>query len=454
MDNPSPSPGETVNFTITAGIKKTAPDIGSSPLFTPPAVDQKVVIELTDGLAVDETGTISYAPAGATGLSYNDGVFNIGTRKVGERTPTKDEITHSVTLPIRVKSSAAVNERCLTATVAGNPPPSLSPYADDITDNVVEVCLGQLSNPLPDSQVDEFNVYPCVGNTAPPCDSTDDVRVRAVSKGNILDSGRTLIHVPDQPNREYDSSANSVNAGTKVSWPITVTWDASELDAVHAQWSNLRDGFAVSGTSGGTPAGKVHVRAYEEDPMFAIIYKMTSETGWTYEDTVGYDPVSSAEGGNGPVDYTAEFEKLGTYELQFTAKLTRATLDGDENCDPNTADPPVNQRFCATETYTFHFGPMAELEVEDGGASSHVPADQNALTIVAVNNGPDEPSGGARITGLPTRAEVIHISHGSYNSSTGVWGIDRLRVRDYYRSAGMSEPTLVLGAAAGETPPA
>ncbi len=146
---------------------------------------------------------------------------------------------------------------------------------------------------------------------------------------------------------------------------------------------------------------------------------------------------------------TAKFEKLGTYKLDYTVKLTRDSLDGGEDCEPDSNTPPVNQSFCATDTYTFHLGPMAELAVEDGGASSHVAADRDALTIVAVNNGPDEPSGGARVTGLPTGAEVVHASHGSYNSSTGVWSIDRLRVRDRYRSAGVSEPTLVLGASAG-----
>ena len=54
---------------------------------------------------------------------------------------------------------------------------------------------------------------------------------------------------------------------------------------------------------------------------------------------------------------------------------------------------------------------MAELRVADGGASSHVPADRNALTIFATNNGPDH-SLGARGTDLPTGAEVNHISQG------------------------------------------
>ena len=105
---------------------------------------------------------------------------------------------------------------------------------------------------------------------------------------------------------------------------------------------------------------------------------------------------------SGKVNLFLEFEKLGTYQVTWHAVAKRSSLHGSENCNPNAADPPVNQTFCASETYTFHVGPMAELAVEDGGASSRVPANRDALTIVAVNNGPDEPSGGARMTGLPT----------------------------------------------------
>ena len=146
-----------------------------------------------------------------------------------------------------------------------------------------------------------------------------------------------------------------------------------------------------------------------------------------------------------------EFEKLGTYEFTWHAVAKRSSLHGSENCNPNTDDPPVNQIFCASETYTFHVGPMADLAVEDGGVSPHAAADQSALTIVAVNNGPDEPSGGARVAGLPTGAEVIYKSQGQYDSNTGVWNIGELKPRGYYGSRGEIEPTLVLGASAGDT---
>ena len=448
VDEASPSPGDTVNFTITADRDNPIRELLNVSALTPPPIDLKVDIGFTGGLSV--SGTPSYDPSGddkPDSVSYSNGVFNIGTLNMGGREPPR----YSVTLPISVASDAVVNEQCLTATLTGNPPPGTGPRDDDISDNVAKLCLGELSViPLVSSQVDAFTIYPCVGDTNSPCDNTDDVRVRAVNKtgqpGTIFGSGNAVVHVRDRPNRNYDSHDNSVNAGTKVSWQIPVTWNANKIDDIHTQWTNLRDGFAAGGTDGGSPPGRVHIRAFE-DKSFEIIYKMTPDTTppWTFEDTVGYNPAST----NGPFIYVAEFEKLGTYKVEFTVKLTRPTLDGDENCDPDANN--VNQRFCATETYTFHVGPIADLEVRGGDVDSHAAAGRDALTILAVNNGPDH-SLGAQVSGLPAGADVFHISQGSYDSSTGEWDIGELKHTDYRRSAGVPEhATLVLSASVGDT---
>ena len=112
VDDPSPSQGDTVNFTITA--LKEGPSDGSLP------IDLQVAIELTDGLTV--SGAPTYA-SGALGTStvpdsveYSNGVFNIGTLEYGEPG------SNSVILPVAVSSNAVVNEQCLTATLTGNPP--------------------------------------------------------------------------------------------------------------------------------------------------------------------------------------------------------------------------------------------------------------------------------------------------------------------------------------------
>lgn len=454
VDERHPSPGDLVSFTFVADAAKTV------------NINSQVAIGLTDGLAVDVDPDATPAREITTELtkandfgetpapvSYNDGVFTIGTRRHNESIGTL-----TATLPVRVAGDAVVNEECITVTITGNPPPGAGRYYDDPSDNMAELCLGdQPVEPLMNSQVAHFNLYSCVDNTNAPCGSADDVRVRAVMTDVptdvpidvFLEPGRVFIHVPDHANRKYDSSSYSVNAGTKVSWQVPVLW--AEDSSTHTGWTNLSDGFTASGSNGGAPPGMVHIRLFEDpDPAYSLIYKLTPDTDppWTGGDPVGFDPSDLA--GLEPLDpFPIEFEKLGTYKLEYTVKFTRATRDGDENCDPDSSD--VNQRFCAAETYIFHLGPIAELEVHDGGSSTHVAANRSALTIMAFNNGPDEPSGGARVTGLPTDAEVIHISQGRYDGASGVWNVSELRSRDYYRSAGQPEPILVLGASAGDT---
>ena len=69
-------------------------------------------------------------------------------------------------------------------------------------------------------------------------------------------------------------------------------------------------------------------------------------------------------------------------ELEFHREtLTHTTL---------TSISDVETTISGTGTYIFHVGPVAELEVRDGGPQPGVPAGQRAFTIVAVNNGPDD----------------------------------------------------------------
>ena len=346
-----------------------------------------------------------------------------GSFDIGE---SGTETLFRMTLPVTVTGEAVREGRCVNVEIFADPPTGAKAGQDVASDNVAEACLGASSEPFESAEVEIFTIFPCVGITDSPCDSSDDVRVRAVVKDTnpegVVPSGTAVIHVPDGPSRMYDSHANSVNSGTEVSWQIPVIWTADKLSAVNTEWSNLRDGFTASGTSNGAPPGRVHIRAFE-DTSFEMISKMTPDTAppWTGEGTADYNPRVN----NGPVTHTAEFEKLGTYKLDFTAKLTRATADGDENCDPDGSN--VNQRFCATETYTFHVGPIADLEVRDGGASSKVSTGQRAFNIAAVNNGPDASEGAEVTVSLPSGVNITEAlpSAGSYDTARGVWSIGR-----------------------------
>ncbi len=97
VDKPSPSPGDTVNFTITADRipTYTTSSIGFTAA-TPPPIDLKVDIELTDGLEVTGTPTYASGPLGTStvpdSVSYSNGVFNIGTLKGGTQLRLQNQL--------------------------------------------------------------------------------------------------------------------------------------------------------------------------------------------------------------------------------------------------------------------------------------------------------------------------------------------------------------------------
>ena len=455
VDELHPSPGDVVNFTVTANHS------------TRTIIDLKVAVELTDGLVVDEDAnadpprTITYDPAQADtaeSVGYSGGVFNIGTLNYSEW-----RSKHSVTLPIKVALNAVVNDQCLTATITGDPPPEAGPRDDDMTDNVAKLCLGdQLAEPFASGQVDAFTVYPCVGITTSPCVSTDDVRVRAVDKTispeRILSAGEATINIVDAPGRTYDgqmhnSVLQSVNSADEVSWQtatdadpdfvgtrkgVKIGFTRGPFNDHLTSWTKMGLTVTVEGADG-NPPGTLHIR---NSANGRFLFALNSGNSWT--GSVGPFNLTSAQ--NAPAIWSIEFEKLGLYTMEFSVQATHATESGDCDTDGDNS----NDAFCASETYTFHVGPMRDLAVEDGGASPHVAADQHALTIVPVNNGPDH-SPGATVTGLPTGAEVLHVSQGNYDSAAGEWNIGELKVRGYYRSAGEPEPTLILSASASDT---
>ena len=450
VDNPAPSPNDTVNFTITA--LRENPIILSDGLrasLTAPPIDLNVDIELTDGLTV--SGTPSYGYPGTTkpgSVSYSDGVFNIGTLKRGDGEAPR----YSVTLPVTVASSALVNEQCLTATLTGNPPPGVGPHDDDISDNVAKVCLGESPDEkvvFRDGTADLWALYPCVGVTASPCDDTDSVVLAINGLSAAVEAGvpyavfipdNVVVHIPDDVGRhvfggelfwtnghDADNSAN----GAGILPGVVAKFDRSLIGTDN--YSQLR--ASIVANTPGEAGDKGHVSIVFAS-SFTVKFFDTAEPRLSY----------------GPNDFSSKpplffrFTKLGTYTVDLTMG---ALYDSDPTDTTLPADPA--DLYSDTATYTFHVGPMAELEVRDGGASSHAGADQNALTIVAVNNGPDEPVGGAQVTGLPMNAAVIHVSHGSYDGTTGEWDIGELKVRGYYRSRGETDPTLVLSASAGDT---
>ncbi|MXW95739.1 MAG: hypothetical protein F4Z64_09590 [Acidimicrobiaceae bacterium] len=111
--------------------------------------------------------------------------------------------------------------------------------------------------------------------------------------------------------------------------------------------------------------------------------------------------------------------------------------------------------------YTFHVGPISELEVRDGGAASPLaPAGRTAYTVVAANNGPDTaPDVVVSLAGVPRGAEAI-ISEGDYAEGAcdaaglcaATWTLGAVRSAD--ATLGPSDATLTLIPVAGAEAPA
>ena len=457
VDNPQPSPGDTVNFTITAG--RLPRHIGVAPVAPP--IDLKVDIELTGGLS--HTGTPSYYSTNSSGSTNLDSehrqasaIFQNDVFTIGTGIATHQSVSDSVTLPVTVASDAVVNEQCLTATLTGNPPPGNGRLDDAIANNVAKLCLGD-----PPDRAVVFNSgetglptwYNCVGRTTYPCSAADSVEIVTLGDSAAIDAGllyevfkpdQVVIQVPDPLGRATSSEEGSTGlvwstgygTGVVVRPGVILSEELVSLDP--SQWGvdvDNDDTRAITLNVEVSGPGKLATWADDDHTMDPYEWFGSATNGALTSGNWFVDP--------GSYPWYAEFSKLGTYRVDFDGAIS-----ANNGTPVDTADD--TSYTIAERTYVFHVGPIADVGVSDGGASPYVAADRNALTIVAVNNGP-EPSLGAQVTGLPTGAEVIHVSRGTYNSTSGEWDIGELWPRGYYRSRGEPEPTLVLSAAAGDT---
>ncbi len=474
VDEPQPAPGDTVNFTVTADRTNPYEVAGS----TAPPIELQVEIETTLGLTIGGTPSYHSTTSGGTTLpnlasvTYSNGVFDIGTQKSSERTNIVDNrvpTRYSVTLPVTVASDADVSEQCLTATLTGKPPPGTGRLDDDIADNVAKLCLGDPPRePIVSGEVGIFTIYDCFARRTAPCPGTDGVRVRAVNKnigsGLVMPPGTTIIGVQDPIARVYDSyvrrsAQQSVTDANTVSWQtasdansnfsgtrdgVKIFFSSASFNGQRENWREVEgEHLTLRGVTGGDPPGDMYIRSARG----GALSQMSSSNSWT----VTYGGTSSDMDEESPALWFAEFSKLGTYVLEYTTIGNRDGTTGD--CAAKYLPSGVDAAYCDTETYTFHVGPTADLTVEDGGRSAYVGSGEQALTIVAVNNGPNN-VGGAKVTGLPTGLttdDVIHASHGAYDSTDREWVIGELWPRGYYRSRGEPEPTLVLSVADGTT---
>ena len=459
VDQPVPSPGDTVNFTITTGREgvdqyyKENVNPGITAQDTPP-INLKIDIELTSGLS--DTGTPTYAVGflGNTNLigvpgswRYRNGALDVGTL---------DSPFHSdlfVTLPMEVASDAVVNQQCLTATLTGDPPPGTGPIDDDISDNVAKVCLGE----PPVEQVifthghtDLFTWYDCVGKSSYPCSNEDSLEIVVLGMSasaasgapyGIFEPGKVVVHVPDPAGRDTSSEADS----SALVWSTGFREDPDVIGDERF----ARDGVSIGDNQTLLAPGKWGVEPTgETDERTGTLIKSVSGPGavsaWGIYDTrngyASFEFVSKAA--NGEMwndvwylqyrnDIWYEFSALGTYEVTYsaTANLNKGTIS-------DTSDDTAHT---ATATYTFHVGPVAELEVAYA-LRQVLPDGRLAIDVIAANNGPDRSEGAEVRLTLQAGATIDSAdSRGDGSYRAGVWTLPEFEHRDWRASARMPE---------------
>ena len=432
-----PPKGATTTFTVHATNFPGGELGGCNYLHT--QHDVQVAISLSPGLTF--TGTQPQAPSGTT-FSTSTGMWNVGTLE--EREGNKRII---LSLPVAVTlsnvglTSLPLEELCLTAEVV-----SAAPWSSRRQNDTATVCLGE--DPpvvLTSGDASLFYFHDCVGSTSTPCTSADTLEMfLSVTKvGNNLPGldrvdlfnharhdiptrGTTwlqpetvIVQVLEPSARQSDGTWHTGEPG------VVHTIDARDL-SIPSIWTHyslsisVPDGTTLPGSFSLRPAPAPHVNLL--DPV----------------NRMRRGPLALTSPFSG--EHIVKFGTLGTYRATLAIGFTHKTIDADTDGNKDV--------FTGSGTYTFHVGPISELEVRDAGASPAIASGQNAYTIAAVNNGPDA-APAVRVTGLPTGVTEFFASEGDYNSSSGVWTIGELDTGVNRRATGRTAfPTLSLAATA------
>ena len=311
-----------------------------------------------------------------------------------------------------------------------------------------------------------------MGNAAYPCDANDSLEWVALGGTaareaglpyGIFQPGDVAVHVPDTPGlgRYFDSNDMLV-------------WSTGYRHVIGNEVAFFREGVMVSdnfkllddavwGVSPPCPPGApppvcASIAQQREVNFRATISGLDTRTskrrragGHNDEESVEYTlyDFDSATGihddsriiGSGIPGYY-EFGALGTYTVEVTAtgKHNNSTPDDDTDDTDYTT---------TAATYTFHVGPVADLEVGGLEESSLATAEQMAYTIEAVNQGPDDAEG-AKVKVDVTLPEGVSVgssvaSAGTYDKVNDVWNIGPLQRADHRSAAGLPEgETLTL----------
>ena len=392
-------------------------------------LDVQVRISLSPGLAFAPT----QQPPGNTTFNPSTGIWDIGELRDGG-------ITRPLEFPVAVDLTnyslvdLPLEERCLTAEVVRAVP--WWEFVPSKRENDIRTtCLGEPKLLVTGGDFVLFDFYPCVGVTSGPCTSADTLELLATVDPGIYANPSIDLHGRDFANARTRAETISLFSPEQLvvqvpTWargeetdgkPVWSTEDPFDLEdsqerLPEASWSAAREDLTVTGPGGGPLPGTFTMDFPSDTSLNVEITDTTKFTGTSFD--TGYD-----------IAFDLHFGALGTYVLTMDIRATHTTAGV----------------LTDSATYTFHVGPVADLEVRDAGASPEAGGSQRAYTVVAVNNGPQTAAAvEVTLTGVPQGAQAI-ASEGDYDSATGVWTISELRTPDIRRSTGLPEgPTLTL----------
>ena len=450
-----PAAGDEVSFELTAENDNTSGDHHRLELIA----NAKVIVELSRGLKF-KTGwnppNVSVAPdrQSATWSAPDTDTEDSGTE--GSWHPNTGEIEIEAQLTGDSLDDIPLEERCITAWVADSIPP---PSPNYILGSLKQ-CLGDEPTVVLNSGVIYLlTVHNCVkvnNQILDPCrDSGGDgvidnklelvVPVKAatarsygigryaaghsVNQEALARPDGAVVQVKDPEGRRADSSNIVWNSGSQSTGSSAVgLFPGVILDVrlPYDDFTNKNYSFSISDmTTGGKPGSMKAVGAAFKTAELLNVDKSSQ-------------PTFSGDPGGGTIPAWYEFGELGTYTMKITVGHSEGSASG---------------------LYTFHVGPIAELEVRDGGPG-YPPSGNRAFSIVAVNNGPDTaPAAKVTLTGLPrsprpdftaTRGTLAFDATADGGNGAWVWTIGKLVVTDATRG-GAGREGEILTIAAGSS---
>ncbi len=444
VDDLRPAARGDVNFDLTAENAQGGAGFNNINLIA----DASVMVELSAGLEFKSgwTPPSTFVKSGSRLATWYPPDTDT---KASTITPDSHEIEIKTQLTSESLADIPLEERCITARVTDSIPP---PSADYLLGSLKQ-CLGDDPTVVFEGgTVDLFTLEATAENDLElviQVEISEHLYLRSHGigrsenmSGNLtvdISPEKSIIQVKDSPatrgfvsdnnvtSMTWQTKGGDVGSGVEVRENVQPILDLGvNHSGVSTVWSDGQDKLTASGIGTASKPGTVRIFATDES------FKLADADSPAFSSALPF-----GTGGYVSTIWVLHFGTLGTYELGRTYKGTHST---------------AGTKTTAEEIYTFHVGPIAELEVRDGGASPAVPAGQRAFTIAAVNNGPDTaPAAKVTLTGVPAGSTVGHISEGSYDAATGVWTIGELETPLYRHARGRSEAatlTLITSAAA------